>query len=196
MYSSIHSAAHSIFRSTLPQIWPFFVVTQHKIDENSMTDQDWMKYALQLAERAAEEGEVPVGAVMVLENKIIGEGWNQPIASHDPTAHAEIQAIRKSAVHLRNYRLLNTTLYVSLEPCAMCVGAIVHARVGRLVFGADDPKAGGIRSVFQLLDSGHFNHKVDWTGGVLAEPCGQILSQFFQKKRKNQATSKVFVSET
>jgi len=151
-----------------------------------MQDEDWMAQALALAQKAAQENEVPVGAILVHKETIIGEGWNCPISTHDPTAHAEIQAIRNASVHLSNYRLLDTTLYVTLEPCVMCIGAIMHARVERLVFGAHDPKAGAVESVFQLPDSGYFNHKILWKSGVMAGPCGQILSQFFQEKRENQ----------
>ncbi len=148
------------------------------------TDLDWMRRALKLAERAQAEDEVPVGAVLVLNEEIIGEGWNRPIAAHDPTAHAEIMALRAGAEILGNYRLNGTTLYVTLEPCVMCAGAMVHARIQRLVFGASDPKAGAITSVFTIPDSGRLNHRVQHTGGVLSEECGALLSCFFEARRK------------
>ncbi len=150
-----------------------------------MTDTDWMHHALKLAERAQQEGEVPVGAVLVLNDEIIGEGWNRPIAAHDPTAHAEIMALRAGAAKLGNYRLNNTTLYVTLEPCVMCAGAMMHARIKRLVFGASDPKAGAIISVFNIFDSSKLNHRVEYVGGILSDECGAILSRFFEARRKN-----------
>jgi len=144
-----------------------------------------MARALALAERAAAEGEVPVGAVVVRDGEIIGEGWNRPIAARDPTAHAEIQALRAAAERLGNYRLPDTTLYVTLEPCAMCAGAIVHARVHRVVYGAADPKGGACGSVFDLLPSDHrFNHRTDCSGGVLAAACAEILRAFFRARRR------------
>lgn len=150
-------------------------------------DIDWMQYALKLAERAQQEGEVPVGAVLVLNDEIIGEGWNRPIAAHDPTAHAEIMALRTGAAKLGNYRLNDTTLYVTLEPCVMCAGAMVHARIKRLVFGASDPKAGAIVSAFNILDSGRLNHRVEYVGGILPDECGGMLSRFFEARRKNSS---------
>jgi len=146
-------------------------------------DIDWMRHALKLAERAQQEGEVPVGAVLVLNGEIIGAGWNRPIAAHDPTAHAEIMALRAGAEKTGNYRLNDTTLYVTLEPCVMCAGAMVHARIERLVFGASDPKAGAIVSIFTILDSGALNHCVRHTGGVLSDECGAMLSRFFEARR-------------
>lgn len=148
-----------------------------------LSDEHWMRHALSLAERARDEGEVPVGAVLVLDDDIIGEGWNRPIASHDPTAHAEIAALRAGAARLGNYRVCNTTLYVTLEPCVMCAGAIVHARVTRLVFGACDPKAGAGGSVFDILSAGKLNHHVLCEGGVLAEESALLLSTFFKMRR-------------
>ena len=142
-----------------------------------------MERALVLADRAQKEGEVPVGAVIVLEGKIIGEGWNRPIQSHDPSAHAEMVALRDAAKHMKNYRLPSTTLYVTLEPCAMCVGAIIHARVARVVFGARDPKTGAAGSVFPLMASDKFNHRVECVGGLMEEQCGEILRNFFQSRR-------------
>jgi tRNA(adenine34) deaminase len=149
-------------------------------------DIDWMQYALKLAERAQQEGEVPVGAVLVLNDEIIGEGWNRPIAAHDPTAHAEIMALRAGAEKLGNYRLNDTTLYVTLEPCIMCAGAMVHARIKRLVFGASDPKTGAVGSVFDILCFPQLNHRVDSVGGILAEECSAILSSFFSSLRAKQ----------
>jgi tRNA(adenine34) deaminase len=146
-------------------------------------DHRWMQHALQLAKRAEQQGEVPIGAVLVLNNEIIGEGYNQTITHHDPTAHAEIVALRDAGKKLGNYRLLNSTLYVTLEPCLMCVGAIVHARCQRLVYGADDPKAGAVSSVFNILQSQKLNHAVECMGGVLAEECGQLLKNFFLVRR-------------
>jgi tRNA(adenine34) deaminase len=146
-------------------------------------DEHWMAHALSLAQKAAAAGEVPVGAVLVLDNKIIGEGWNQPIGTSDPTAHAEILALREGAVATNNYRIPHATLYVTLEPCAMCAGAMIHARIQRLVFGAPDPKTGAAGTVFNLLKDARLNHQVECVGNVLAEPCGQLLRAFFKDRR-------------
>lgn len=146
-------------------------------------DEAWMRHAINLAEQAKVADEVPVGAVIVHEGKIIGEGWNQPISRHDPSAHAEMIALRRAAQTLENYRLLNTTLYVTLEPCVMCAGAIIHARVKRVVFGAFDPKAGAAGSVFEVLGTKKLNHYVEWQGGILAEDCGAMLRNFFKQRR-------------
>jgi tRNA(adenine34) deaminase len=144
----------------------------------------WMRQALALAARAADEGEVPVGAVLVMQGAIIGEGWNRPIAARDPTAHAEIQALRDAARRAGNYRLPTTELYVTLEPCPMCAGAIAHARVQRVVFGASDPKGGACGSVFDLLPSDQrFNHRTDCVGGVLEAECAALLREFFRARR-------------
>jgi tRNA(adenine34) deaminase len=148
-----------------------------------MTDQAWMGHALVLAERARQAGEVPVGAVLVRDDVILGEGWNRPISTHDPSAHAEIVALRRAGEKVANYRLPGTTLYVTLEPCAMCMGAILHARVQRLVFGADDPKRGAVVSALRLSDSDIFNHSVAYTGGVQGDECGQLLFDFFRERR-------------
>lgn len=148
------------------------------------TDEYWMQRALELAARAEAEGEVPVGAVIVKDDELISEGWNQAVQSHDPSAHAEIIAIRKAGIALNNYRLINTTLYVSLEPCCMCVGAIIHARVKRLVYGAFDPKTGAAGSAFGLLQSGKHNHRVEVDGGLLADQAKMQLQNFFRQKRK------------
>lgn len=147
------------------------------------TDERWMAEALRLARRAADLGEVPVGAVLVKDGEAIGEGWNQPIAAHDPSAHAEMIALRAAATRLQNYRLPETALYVTLEPCAMCAGAIIHARVARLVFGAWDLKAGAVRSVYDLIEQPRLNHRVEWIGGVLESACGELLREFFKLRR-------------
>lgn len=146
-------------------------------------DERWMREALLLARQAEAAGEVPVGAVLVKEGALVGAGWNQPIAAHDPTAHAEVMAMRAGAQKLGNYRLNGTTLYVTLEPCAMCAGALVHARVTRLVYGAADPKAGAAGSVFDLARSEKLNHRLEVAGGILAEECGGLLREFFARRR-------------
>lgn len=148
-----------------------------------LSDEGFMRRALELARRAQEEGEVPVGAVVVLDEKIVGEGWNRPISASDPTAHAEVQAMRAAAATLRNYRLLGATLYVTLEPCAMCVGAMFHARIRRVVFGAADPKTGAAGSTLNLFEERRLNHHALVQGGVLAEECGALLSGFFAARR-------------
>jgi len=142
-----------------------------------------MRHALELARRAQAEGEVPVGAVVVLEEKVIGEGWNRPISASDPTAHAEIQAMRAAASTRQNYRLVGATLYVTLEPCAMCVGAMFHARIRRVVFGAADPKTGAAGSTVDLFEEKRLNHHALVLGGVLAAECGALLSDFFGSRR-------------
>ncbi|MDF9391057.1 MULTISPECIES: tRNA adenosine(34) deaminase TadA [Methylococcus] len=146
-------------------------------------DEAWMRHALRLARTAEAAGEVPIGAVLVKNGEVLGEGHNQPISSHDPTAHAEIVALRAAGARLGNYRLVDTTLYVTLEPCAMCMGAILHARIGRLVFGAADPKRGAAISALRLIDAEFMNHRVEVTEGVLAEECGQLLRDFFRNRR-------------
>jgi tRNA(adenine34) deaminase len=149
-------------------------------------DEGWMRQAIGLARRAQGVGEVPVGAVLVRNREIIGSGWNQPIGCHDPTAHAEIVAIRHAGRRLQNYRLPGTTLYCTLEPCPMCAGAIVHARIARVVFGASDPKGGACGSVFDLLPSDQrFNHRTSVSGGILLEDCGELLRGFFRSRRQN-----------
>ncbi len=154
--------------------------------EQESLDVFWMQHALELAKRAESEGEVPVGAVVVLDDEVIGEGWNSPIIDHDPTAHAEIIALRNASKKINNYRLLNSTLYVTLEPCIMCSGAIIHSRVKRVVYGAFDPKAGAEQSAFSILGTDCLNHKVEVTHGVMAAECGQILTDFFRKRRKEK----------
>lgn len=146
-------------------------------------DEFWMRHALQLAQRAWDEGEVPVGAVLVHEGRVIGEGWNRPIGHHDPTAHAEMMAIRQGGKVIENYRLLDTTLYVTLEPCVMCAGAMVHGRIGRLVFGASDAKTGAAGSLLDVLRHPGMNHQVQIEQGILAEECAALLSDFFRQRR-------------
>lgn len=148
------------------------------------TDEIFMRHALDLAHQAWEENEVPVGAVVVKDGQVIGRGYNSPVSRHDPTAHAEIQALREAARHLGNYRLVGCSLYVTLEPCAMCAGAIMHARVARLVYGASDPKTGACGSVVDLFQEVRLNHHATVTSGVLASECGELLSAFFSERRK------------
>jgi tRNA(adenine34) deaminase len=142
-----------------------------------------MRHALALARRAESAGEVPVGAVVVADGRVVGEGWNQPVGAHDPTAHAEILALRAAGQALGQYRLGGATLYVTLEPCPMCAAAMVHARVARLVFGAWDPRQGAAGSAFDLMNARALNHSVDAFGGVLAEECGALLRAFFERRR-------------
>lgn len=149
-----------------------------------MIDTEYMQIALQLAKEAALAGEVPVGAVVVKDGAIIGQGYNAPIGQHDPSAHAEIEAMREAANTLGNYRLVDCTLYVTLEPCAMCAGAIQHARIARLVYGASDPKTGACGSVINLMAEPRLNHHTEVVGGVMAAECGAMLSQFFAGRRR------------
>lgn len=150
-------------------------------------DLQWMERALELARRAEAEGEVPVGALIVHQGKVIGEGWNRPIALHDPSAHAEIQAIRSAATHQENYRIPGTTLYVTLEPCPMCAGAILQARVDRVVFAATDPRSGAAGSQFQLLQHSALNHHCEVDGGVMEEESSALLRDFFRRRRNKGA---------
>jgi tRNA(adenine34) deaminase len=149
----------------------------------TLSDSDFMRRALQLAKQAAEEGEVPVGALLVADEKVVGEGWNKPIASHDPTAHAEIVALRTGAALLQNYRLSDCTLYATLEPCAMCMGAVLNARVSRVVFGAWDAKAGACGSVIDLPREPRLAHRLDVFGGVCSDESAALLRQFFERRR-------------
>lgn len=142
-----------------------------------------MQRALALAQQAAAKGEVPVGAVLVCEGEVIGEGFNCPISTNDPTAHAEVMALRDAAKRISNYRLPNTTLYVTVEPCAMCAGALVHARVARVVYGTPEPKAGVADSHLSLFSAPHFNHRVCCEGGVLQEDCANLMQDFFRSRR-------------
>jgi tRNA(adenine34) deaminase len=148
-----------------------------------LNDTHWMQQALSLARAAAQAGEVPVGAVLVRDGQKLGEGYNQPLGSQDPTAHAEIVALRQAACAEANYRLPDSTLYVTIEPCTMCVGAMIHARVARLVFGAREPRAGAVCSHFALADSTVYNHRMSWSEGVLAEDCAALMQAFFRDRR-------------
>lgn len=147
-------------------------------------DKHWMQQALALARCAAADGEVPVGALLVQDGKVIGEGWNKPIGEHDPTAHAEVVALRAAAQALRNYRLTGATLYVTLEPCLMCCGAMLHARIARLVYGASDPKVGAAGGHFNAFTASGLNHQLAVTGGVLAEESAALLQGFFRARRE------------
>ena len=154
-----------------------------------MTDADFMRHALELASQAQDAGEVPVGAVVVLDGEIIGRGFNAPISRHDPSAHAEMMALRDAAKNIGNYRLVGCELFVTLEPCLMCVGAMFHARIGRVVFGAHDLKTGAAGSVFNLFAETRLNHHARIHGGVLAEECGLMLSNFFALRRAQQRSA-------
>lgn len=153
------------------------VETQEDIDRH------WMQQALELASQAALIGEVPVAAVVVKGSELIAKAYNKPIVSNDPTAHAEVAVLREAGQALGNYRLNGCTIYVTIEPCAMCVGALIHSRVERLVFGAKEPRAGAVTSRLNLLDQDFFNHAVSWHGGVLEEACSQLMSDFFKQRR-------------
>ncbi len=156
--------------------------------QSVMTDEDWMRHALVLARKAWAQGEVPVGAVLIRDGAILSEGWNQPITLHDPSAHAEMLAMRSAGQVAGNYRLPGTTLYITLEPCLMCVGAMLHARVERVVFGAYDPKTGAAGSAFDLLqDSRHYHKVAAVQGGVLQEECAALLQAFFRERRAASA---------
>ena len=149
----------------------------------SEPDELWMEEALRAAQRAQEAGEVPVGAVVVCEGRVIGRGWNRNLGDCDPTAHAEIVALREAAAAMGNHRLANCDLFATIEPCPMCAGALVHARIQRLVYGADDPKAGAVQSVMQVLNHPRLNHRVEVRGGVLAGRCAELLQTFFKNRR-------------
>lgn len=170
--------------------------TQDCVREISNNDDlYWMAQALRLAGQAALLGEVPVGAVLVHDGKLIGQGYNCPIAQHDPTAHAEIQAVRAACFQLQNYRLPDqTTLYVTLEPCTQCVGALVHARVQRVVFAATEPRAGSLVSARQLMQQGFYNHYFSYTGGVLAAESRQLLRDFFKQRRQSSASTRLLAT--
>lgn len=146
----------------------------------------WMQQALALAEQARQIDEVPVGAVVVVDDEIIGEGFNQTISRHDPTAHAEIVAIRNAARHIGNYRLVDATLYVTIEPCSMCAGALIHARIKRLVYGAKEPRAGAVESSIKVLDNPALNHRVEVVGGVCEAEASQLIAGFFKAKRSSR----------
>jgi len=149
----------------------------------SERDEEFMGIALDLAERARDSAEVPVGAVVVQENKIIGEGWNQVVSTSDPSAHAEVVALRDAAMRCANYRLPSCSLYVSIEPCTMCLGAIIHARIAKVFYGAKEPRAGMLDSNLQLSGASFYNHKIQWQGGVLEERCAHIIRSFFRNRR-------------
>ncbi len=154
------------------------------------SDEQWMHEALLLADIAADKGEVPVGAIVVLDNIIIGRGWNQPITTNDPTAHAEIVALRDAAKNINNYRLVDAELFVTLEPCSMCAGALVHSRIRRLVFGAAEPKAGVVISKPNFFEQHFLNHQITVTGDILAELSAQKLQAFFQERRMEKKALK------
>lgn len=153
------------------------------LNDQTASDEKWMQFALDFAKKSAEEGEVPVGAVIVRDDKLLAAEGNRPIIECDPTGHAEIRAIRSAALKEANYRLPKTTMYVTLEPCTMCVGAIIHARIGRVVFGAREPKAGAIVSQNNLLNHSAMNTSVSFTEGILADECSAILTGFFEMRR-------------
>jgi tRNA(adenine34) deaminase len=152
-------------------------------DHCEETDHRWMQHALRLAERAGQAGEVPVGAVVVRDDECLGEGWNQPLATSDPSGHAEIIALRNAGKYINNYRILDSILYVTLEPCIMCAGALIHARVARVVFGASDPKSGALGTVWNVPALPGLNHRYVVQGGVLAEPSARLLQAFFRVRR-------------
>ncbi|MFM5404579.1 tRNA adenosine(34) deaminase TadA [Aeromonas veronii] len=164
----------------------------------SQTEQDeqWMRHAMALATRAEGIGEIPVGAVLVLDGQVVGEGWNRSISEHDACAHAEVMAIRAAGKQLANYRLLDTTLYVTLEPCCMCAGALIHSRVKRVVYGARDLKTGAAGSVFEILQDPRHNHRVELTGGVLADACSAQLSAFFKRRRAEKKAAKLALQQS
>jgi tRNA(adenine34) deaminase len=166
-------------------VWVFPVGIQQEQTDQGQTDNDelWMQEALRSAQRALEAGEVPVGAVIVHDQRIVGRGWNRNIADHDPTAHAEIVALREAGATLGNHRLAACDLFVTIEPCAMCAGAMVHARINRLIYGADDLKAGAVQSVMQLLNHPQLNHRVEVHRGVLAGRSAELLQTFFKSRR-------------
>lgn len=156
---------------------------------NFMTDADYMRHALALARQAGTAGEVPVGAVVVRDGVIIGRGFNAPISRHDPSAHAEMMAMREAAQNSGNYRLVGCELFVTLEPCLMCAGAIMHARIARLVYGASDPKTGACGSVLNVFSEQRLNHHAEVVSGILADECGSMLSNFFALRRVQQKVS-------
>lgn len=152
---------------------------------SDFSDQDvvFMQRALELARQAAHAGEVPVGAVLVLRGEVVGEGWNRPIQSHDPTHHAEIMALRQAGQKLKNYRLPGTVLYVTIEPCVMCAGALIHARVEKLIYGALEPRCGAVRTLYQITEDSRLNHQIAVASGLLQEECANLMQAFFQQRR-------------
>ncbi len=151
-----------------------------------VSDESFMQQALIMAAKAAEQGEVPVGAIVVVNDEVVGKGWNKPISSNDPTAHAEVIAVRDAAAALQNYRLTDATLYVTIEPCSMCAGALIHARISRVVYGAMEPKSGAVESNLCLFDAAHVNHQVEYLGGILADECSSVISDFFKRRRQEK----------
>ena len=165
------------------------------MSEQKIQDEQWMHEALALADHAENAGEVPVGAVVVLNGEIIGEGWNHPISGHDPTAHAEIMALRDAAARVGNYRLVDADMYVTIEPCTMCAGAMVHARIRRLVYGASEEKSGVAKSNGQLFEQPWMNRNVEVVSGVLADQCSEKISRFFQRRRAEKKALKQAAKE-
>lgn len=166
-----------------------------KDDCNIKDDVDWMRLALNAAKKAKEANEIPVGAVLVHNNSLIVEGWNQMIGLNDPTAHAEIMALRDAGTQISNYRLLDMTLYVTLEPCIMCAGALIHARVKRVVYGANDFKTGAAGSFIDIFTKQNLNHYIEVQGGVLEEECSELLSQFFKERRAEKKRQKQIIQQ-
>ena len=165
------------------------------VEPQTESDVYWMNYALSLADRAEQQGEIPVGAIVVVDNKLVAEGWNQSITLHDPSAHAEMLAIRQAGQQLQNYRMLDATLYVTLEPCPMCAGLLVHSRIARLVYGAADYKTGAAGSVMNLLANPQLNHQVKIEGGVLAQQCAEKISAFFRQRRAQKKATKLSANQ-
>lgn len=166
------------------------VETEKQLLEQQKIDEKWMAYALSVADNAERENEIPVGAVLVKDDQVIAEGWNLSILNHDACAHAEVMAIRNGGKVLENYRLVDCTLYVTLEPCPMCAGALVHARIKRLVYGAGDYKTGAAGSVFDLVRNEKLNHQIEVTAGVYADQCATKVSDFFKRRRKEKKAEK------
>ena len=164
---------------------PRFKPVPSKAPAATQSDNRFMQRALELARYAGGQGEVPVAAVVVLNDEIVGEGWNRPVTAKDPTAHAEINALCDAALNLGNYRLPETKLYVTIEPCTMCAGAIMHARIAELIFGAPEPKAGVVQSQARVFEQSYWNHRIAWRGGVLAEQAQQLMQEFFKNRRKS-----------
>src|SRR5262245_6216502 len=160
-------------------------IQKNTVGMRSGDDAGWMEQALEQARLAGDTGEVPVGALVIKDGEIVGRGHNRSLLDRDPTAHAEIVALRQAAARIGNYRLRECTVYATIEPCSMCAGALIHARVSRLVYGASDPKAGAAGSALQVLNHPNLNHKMDVTAGVLAERCSAILQEFFRRKRQS-----------
>jgi tRNA(adenine34) deaminase len=187
-----HNSVLGLFR-VLKSYWSWLLIFDEessKSDIDTFTDEQWMRHALALALQADASNEVPVGAVIVRDGTIIGEGFNQPITRLDPSAHAEILALRDAGQAVDNYRLPGATMYVTVEPCTMCAGAVIHSRIARLVYAASEPKAGAVCSHFQLFDQPQMNHKVEWLGGVLASDASSIVQAFFARRRDEKKRGK------